>query len=186
MKKIVLGLLIIIGFSTASFSQFKEGSGSLLLGGSYSVFKAVDYDINLNGYGFGAGYESNFPGSDWAIGFSISQITASEDLADSAQISFKSLPVNIYGKYFFGNPNLRGYFSLGIGFQASTSTISGSSLYFENYDNGYAFNFGIGMNYYLSKSTFVNLGYNFSYWNNNYIEDGLGHNFIVGLGFQFN
>ncbi len=186
MKKIVLGLFILLGFSTSIYSQYKEGSGSLLLGGSFSLFKAINYDVNLNGYGFGGGYESNFLGSDWTIGFGVSSITASDELSDSAQISFSALPVNIYGKYFFGNPNVRGYFSLGIGFQASTSTLSGRGLYSENYDNGYAFNFGVGMNYYISSKAFVNLGYNFSYWDNNYLEDGLGHNIILGLGFQFN
>lgn len=184
MKKILLVLGFLLTFISSGLTQYKDGSNALLLGGSYSIFDVEYHDLTMKGYGAGGAYESNFDGSPFAVGFSVSYLS-SEDQTDSAQINLSALPLNIYGKYFFGNPTVRGYLSIGFGFTSSTITFSGPKLYYDTFDNGYAFNFGIGMNYYLSAKAFANLGYNFSWWENNFLNDGIGHNFIVGLGFQF-
>ncbi len=184
MKKLLLVLVLLFTFISTGLSQYKDGSNALLLGGSYSIFDVEYHDLTMYGYGAGGAYESNFDGSPFAVGFSISYLS-SEDETDSASINLTALPLNIYGKYFFGRSDLRGYLSMGLGFTSSTVTFSGSNLNYDTFDNGYALNFGLGMNYYMSAKAFVNLGYNFSWWENNFLADGIGHNFILGLGFQF-
>ena len=183
MKKIWIILISVVAAATTGLSQYKDGSESLIIGVSNSLFKAADYNLNMTGYGFGGNYESNFPSSNWAIGFSFGWIRSSEDI-DTATVSFATLPVNIYGKYFIGNPALRAYLSLGIGIHTSTAIYSGPVLYKETYDNGFALNAGVGLNTYLSEKVFFTFGYNLGYWHNSYLENSIGHNFILALGFQ--
>jgi hypothetical protein len=175
--------MVMIAFTTAR-SQYKDASSSLLVNGAYTIFQGQEIDVNLNGYGFGVAYESNFFGTPWAVGVGLSYISATTDI-DSVSWQYEMIPFNVYGKYFFGSPKFRGYITAGLGIHASENTRTGSRSTLTYQYNGFSLNGGLGANIYLSEVVLVNLAYNISWWGNSYAVDNIGHLFLVGIGFQF-
>ena len=185
MKNLLIVIsMVLIAFTTTQ-SQYKDVSSTLLVNGAYTAFEAETIEVNLNGYGFGVAYESNFPRTPWAVGFGLSYISATTDI-DSVSWQYEMIPFNVYGKFFFGSPVLRAYISAGLGIHTSQNSRTGSIATLTFGYNGFSFNGGAGANIYLSEVVLVNLAYNISWWENSYAVDNLGHIFLLGIGFQFN
>jgi hypothetical protein len=184
MKNLLFAVLGLIVLSTLANAQYKVDSKLLLLNGAFSKFQVDDSDRNLDGYGFGAAYEATFE-EKWALGVSLSY-TTSVDETDTSSVSFSAIPFNLYGKFLFGNPKVKGFLQAGLGLHSSETEVVGPrGVEIKAWDNGFAFNGGIGAYIFVSEKALINLAYNLSWWDNAYLKNGMGHNFMLGIGFQF-
>ena len=100
-------------------------------------------------------------------------------------ICYYSMPLTMYGKYFFGPDNIKGYLLGEVGFQFSRYEYFGTDVWITDNDAGLVAGLGLGGQFYVNEKMSLNVGYAFHFWGNSYYQDGMLHMLKFGLGFQY-
>jgi hypothetical protein len=118
------------------------------------------------------------------LGADVTDVEIKDELADG-NVTYNTIPLSAYGKLLFGAPSVMGYLSMSLGAQLTKLKFKSGDDWVSGWDSGLLFAMGLGIYTYASEGMFVNFGYNVGWLGNTYYEDNLMHQFIIGIGFQF-
>ena len=178
-------MIIIAVYANSASAQFKKWSQLMSFNGGYATLVGENTGNTLEGYAFDFTYEQVNMDGDLSGGVMVTYLSGrDEDTENERYLNYRSIPVLLQGKYFFGSDMIAGYLQGGIGIQFSAVDYVGKNLMLSDADAGFAMAAGIGANFYTDEKIFINAAYNFSYLNNSFYRDGIVHLFKVGIGFQ--
>jgi hypothetical protein len=192
-RSVCLIAVLLMAMGTAARAEYLPGSSNFLINGSYARASTEDSGHGLDGWGISGLYEMTTSTGRWAGGFGFGYLRLQDNLTGveikdevvDGDVTYNTIPLSAQGKLLFGAPSVMGYLSLGLGAQLTKLRFKSGDDWVSGWDSGLLLAAGLGIYTYASDGMFVNFGYNVGWLGNTYYEDNLMHQFIIGLGFQF-
>lgn len=188
-----IAAILIVTLAGAAGSAYIPGSSNFLINGSYARASTKDSGHGLDGWGLSGVYEMTTSTGRWAGGFGFGYLRLGDDVQGveikdeivDGKVTYNTIPLSAQAKLLFGVPEVMGYLSLGVGAQLTKLKFKSGDDWVSGWDSGLLFAMGLGIYTYASDGVFVNFGYNVGWLGNTYYENNLMHQFVIGLGFQF-
>jgi hypothetical protein len=179
--------------TVAASAAYIPGSSNFLINGSYARASQKDSGEGLQGWGITGLYEMTTSTGRWAGGFGFGYLRLSADVTGveidddivDGDVTYNTIPLSAQGKLLFGVPEVMGYLSMGLGAQLTKIKFKSGDDWVSGWDSGLLFAMGLGIYTYASDGWFVNFGYSVGWLGNTYYENNLMHQFIIGVGLQF-
>lgn len=187
---VTLGIFVLMAHAALA-TEMRQGATIITMDGTY-VSMVTEPAVQTS-YGSGGilSYEKLSSDANWTAGFRFHYFKVTEDYKGAEQQNvngeYNDILLQLLGRYFLDlNPTFKAYAGVGLGFKFTTFTITTDGSPFEDNESNFSLSLPVGVDTYLTKNVFINLGYTFNFLaTTSYLRHDIVNSFQAGIGFQF-
>ena len=200
MKRLLVTSVLVGALLAAGQANAQRDRESMLLtfNATYSIAKSAVTQERVGGFGFTLPLEALTLDGQMTAGILWGLSSVHEDLEttpngssseaeypEAEELVYRSWPIMLTGRYFFGGQNVIGYVGAAIGLAINVSRVGRDDDWIRESRTGFAFAIPAGAMFWAGERVFFNAGYALRYTSKTYLESAWTHSFSLGIGFEF-